>query len=672
MQTKYGRIVLLIFVLLCSCFFTACDNPGALAIGFPSIGTLSVEQHLLQNMEQDRNIEPADGSDAADILYAPDSKPDLIVESIIWSPLSPSKGDTITITATVKNQGDALSLPSEVRLYVDGYMKKEVYLGNVSAGGTSIKEFTWIAQQGSHIFKIAIDEGRTVDESNETNNEKSIAITTLTPDLVVQSISWQPTGPTAGDNATYVFIVRNQGNGKAAPSFGYFYIDNEWQSTVNFDGIEPNGIYTSTLIWPVQAGVYKVKFVIDPNNRIVESDEDNNESVADFPPIVPDLFIKNLEWSPSIPTVGETVNFTVTIGNQGRAVVSDCTFYVYIGDIASFSESARNVRIGGTDAVTFSWVAQPGSHMIRIIVDPNDYHVETVESNNEATLVNALTVISADLAIDPITWLPEEVSPGDTLTFSVTVRNRGYGEAVTTRLNYFVNGEKVDSRAVSSLSYGNIQLNTFDWTVEEGSHTFKFVADANNRVNESNEDNNEVVVIYPVPPDLFINSITLLPAEPAESDNVTFTFTIENEGGVNAENTTVACYIDDVYVSYVTGGRVESGDTANLTFTWSAEFGDHNCRAVVDPFNQLFEANEANNEIEVAFSVGEKSVVPESNEPTTPGAGGEDTPDGPQTGRPKMNDEETKTNIWFFSLLGGGVIIILSYIFYEFQRRQSK
>jgi subtilase family serine protease len=465
--------------------------------------------------------------------------------------------------------------------------------------------------------------------------------------------------------------VRNQGNGKAASSYGYFYIDGERQSTVNFEAMEPGEIYTATYEWPVKSGVYPLKLIINPNNSIIESDEDNNEMTVDFLPIIPDLYIKSFAWSPSIPSVGETVNFTITVGNKGRSMVGDCLFHFYVGNEFSLPGSAKNLTVGGSDSVVIKWDAKPGTHTIRIVIDPYDNFTELSESDNEVTMLNALNVISADLVMDPVTWLPEEPSLGETLTFTVTVRNRGYGEAAATRLNYYVDGERIDYRSISALAYGNIQSSTFTWTVEEGSHTFRFVADSRNDINESNEDNNESVVIYPVPPDLYIKEITLLPEEPAESDNVTFTFSLENRGGVAAENVTAACYIDEVYVGYISGGQVAAGETDNLTYVWEAEFGDHDCRVIVDPFNRLFETNEENNEIKITFTVGEKRLSPDSQgtdgAETGPGSGSDVFVQGPGS----MDEEEMKTNIWFYSLLAGGILILLSYVYYEYRRRKS-
>ncbi|MFC2071058.1 CARDB domain-containing protein, partial [Chloroflexota bacterium] len=580
---RYSGIgLLLIFALLSGCVLAACESPLAAAIEFPSVYTFGLEQHKLQIIESGQRFTMTDRSAAIDTMYAPGAESDLIIESITWSPQNPSKGDTVTISATVKNQGSAMSLPSTVRFYIDGNFRSEQYLDNLGVGGTVGKDFTWIAQQGSHLFRIIADEDDTVAESDETNNEKSVTISSITPDLIVENITWLPVGPIAGDNATFSFVVKNQGTGTATSSHGNFYIDNELQRSVSFNEIESGGISTTTLSWPIKAGVYTVKLKIDPNNKIIESDENNNEKTVDFIPIIPDLFVSSVVWVPTNPSVGETVNFTVTIGNQGRSIVTDCDYYLYIGSVSSDSGSVKDLTIGGSDTEILKWVAVPGNHAIKIVVDPNNRFVETVESNNEVTIGNLLSVRAADLTIDPVTWLPEEASPGDTLTLSIIVRNRGYGDAVSTQLKFYVDGEMLGLSSVSPLPYGGMQIKTFTWIVEEGSHTFRFTADSNNNVSESNEDNNERIAIYPFPPDLIIKDITLLPPEPAESDNITFTIVVENKGDVTAEYFNVAFHIDDIYLGYLSGNPIASGVTDNLTYTWTAELGEHDFRAVAD------------------------------------------------------------------------------------------
>jgi len=45
---------------------------------------------------------------------------DLIIKDITWTPTNPSLGETVTFTATIKNQGNGSSSSSRVYFYFDG------------------------------------------------------------------------------------------------------------------------------------------------------------------------------------------------------------------------------------------------------------------------------------------------------------------------------------------------------------------------------------------------------------------------------------------------------------------------------------------------------------------------------------------------------------------------
>ena len=45
--------------------------------------------------------------------------PDLIIESITWSPENPSRGDTVTISVSIQNQGTSQALPPRVPAQID-------------------------------------------------------------------------------------------------------------------------------------------------------------------------------------------------------------------------------------------------------------------------------------------------------------------------------------------------------------------------------------------------------------------------------------------------------------------------------------------------------------------------------------------------------------------------
>ncbi len=669
--TRYGGIaLLLISALLSVCFLAACGNPGAGAIELPSVKSCGLGQYSLRAIEFGRSFTGTGGGTTVDTAYSPGAEPDLVIESITWSPEGPSKGDAVNISAAVKNQGSAMALPSSVKLYVDGSFKEEQHLQNIEAGGVLVKDFTWLAQQGSHLIRMVVDEEDCVSESDENNNEKSVTISPLTPDLIVTSITWSPTIPKAGENVTFSFTVNNQGDGAAASSVGIPYIGNERLSSVTFGAIEPGGVSTKSLKWLVEPGFHTVKLVVDPIEKIIESDESNNEKAVSFPPIVPDLFVKTVIWSPVNPSVGETVTFSITIGNQGNALASTPRFHLFLNGESSASKTGRSVVAGSSETVDVEWIARPGQHKVRIVVDPFNKIIELDEDNNEAVAVSLLSVRAADLVIDSVTLSPEEALPGETLTFLATVKNRGHGEAPPTQVDFYVDGVRVAFSLIGPLPYGNIKKETFTWVAEEGSHTIRITADANDEVMESNEENNEKLVFYPVPPDLVIKEIALSPPEPAESDNVTFIMVIENEGDMIAEYFRIACYVDSVYLGYVSGGPIESGVTDNITFVWAAGYGEHNFRAVVDPFDNLLEVSEKNNEMVTIFWVDETSSLPSSTESDKPDAAGREASGTILPERVETDYDKSQANFWFFSILAVGIVIVLGYLFFEYRRRQ--
>ena len=111
-----------------------------------------------------------------------DASPDLTVESIIFSPAHPDVGESVDITVTVKNQGDAAASGFYVYLYVDPAddpptqttpHTSRTYWGIPLNPGAS---FHWartghtFAVSGTHPVYAWVDRDNNVAESDETNN----------------------------------------------------------------------------------------------------------------------------------------------------------------------------------------------------------------------------------------------------------------------------------------------------------------------------------------------------------------------------------------------------------------------------------------------------------------------------------------------------------------------
>ena len=128
-------------------------------------------------------------SDAqSDATRSPLSAPDLIVESIVYSPANPDVNESTTITVTVKNQGDEAASGFYVHLYVDPSDNPPVssttytpstYWGLALNPGASFK-WTRTNQtftvSGTHRIYAWADRDNQVSESDESNNQTGVTI----------------------------------------------------------------------------------------------------------------------------------------------------------------------------------------------------------------------------------------------------------------------------------------------------------------------------------------------------------------------------------------------------------------------------------------------------------------------------------------------------------------
>ena len=591
------------------------------------------------------------------VVFSP-LAPDLIIEAITWSPEEPSKGDMVTFTVAVKNQGSGTAVSTRVHFYIGDLAKGYHDVGGIDAGARVEKTFTWIAKAGFHDIKAIIDKDDKLLESDENNNEKTVIYQTMSPDLIIDKITWSPESPSIGDTVTFTVTVKNQDSGRASTSYVAFYIDDAFLTSASVNSINSTATDNKTFTWIAQVGSHVIKAVADFNEKIIESDETNNEMAVTFSPLAPDLIIETINGSPVSPSIGDTVTFTVTVKNQGTDRAGSLLVDFYVDGSSMGYEVVGGIDAGATVTKTFTWTAEAGSHAIKVIVDSNDKVIENDEGNNEKMVRFPIP----DLLVERITWAPGNPTIEDIVTFTVTIKNQGTDRAGSSLVDFYVDGSSAGYQDVQEIDAGATVTKTFTWTAEAGSHDIKVIADSKNKVDEDDEINNEkmITLSIPVPPDLIIDSITWSPEDPSESDNVTFTVTIKNQGSGRTDYSSVAYHIDDTYMTIDSVVPIDPGASANRTFTWTAEGGSHAMKAVVDFNNEVTETDETNNEKTVIFSVS----LPPAPTPEIAPSPSAKPPEAP-AGKPAPVSP-TKRGIWpdlLFVLavviLGGTFIIVI-------------
>jgi len=143
--------------------------------------------------------------------------PDLTISALTWSPQSPSESNAITLSATVRNDGDRQSTATAVDFYLGTTSVGTASVGALAAGATATVTANIGARDaGSYSANAKVDEHDSVIEKNETNNSftnpTALVITAVpTSDLIASPVSWTPTTPQNGATVTFSVAVRNQG-----------------------------------------------------------------------------------------------------------------------------------------------------------------------------------------------------------------------------------------------------------------------------------------------------------------------------------------------------------------------------------------------------------------------------------------------------------------------------
>jgi subtilase family serine protease len=304
--------------------------------------------------------------------------PDLVVQDITFMPTDAPIGDTVVITASVKNQGGSKTENSLINLYIDGIKIASEELPQIDTGDSITKTFNWVAEAGVHTFKITADINNTVIEVNETNNEKEIRFTTMTPDLIVDGISWLSNN----DESTFTITVKNMGTGTAGASQVKYSFDGAPADIKDLGPIQAGETAQFSFIAILSQGSHTAYITADYNNNIIELDENNNNSVISFSTLAPDLIIRTITYSPLDAKISDNITITAKVENRGTAQASNLRIALSIdGSMVDYIDIPE-MKIAAITTVEFTWEATEGQHEITVFADADQTIVESNELNN--------------------------------------------------------------------------------------------------------------------------------------------------------------------------------------------------------------------------------------------------------------------------------------------------
>ncbi len=511
--------------------------------------------------------------------------PDLVVESPSVDNTTPNTGQSLTLSATVRNQGAGAAAATTLRYYQssdatistgDTEVGTAAAISGLAAAATSAQSSSLTAPStaGTYYYGACVESGSR-ETKTDNNCSAGVQVTVQAPpDLVVESPSVDNTTPNTGQTLTLSATVRNQGTGAAAATTLRYYQssdatistgDTEVGTAAAISGLAASGTsaQSSSLTAPSTAGTYYYGACVESGSGETNTDNNCSAGVQVTVQAPPDLVVESPSVDNTTPNTGQTLTLSATVRNQGTGAAAATTLRYYQSSDATISTGDTEV---GTAAAISGLAASGTSAQSRSLTAPSTagtyYYGACVESgsgetntdNNCSTGVQVTVQAPPDLVVESPSVDNTTPNTGQTLTLSATVRNQGTGAAAATTLRYYQSSDATISTgdtevgtaaAISGLAASGTSAQSRSLTAPSTAGTYYYGACVESGSGETNTDNNcsaGVQVTVQAPPDLVVESPSVDNTTPNTGQTLTLSATVRNQGTGAAAATTLRYY----------------------------------------------------------------------------------------------------------------------------------
>ncbi|MCM0593810.1 MAG: CARDB domain-containing protein [Gloeotrichia echinulata DEX184] len=533
--------------------------------------------------------------------------PDLTVTDATPSASSATPGASLSVSYTVKNQGEVSAnqdwYDRVLLSYDDVWDSSDTYLNQrytstetpLAAGATySVNNLGFtlpggvIGQAGNRYLLVVTDALNYQSETNDNNNVKAIplTITGSNADLTITTIN-APTNVSTQQNIAVSWTGKNIGNLATTASYWHdrVYIssdgtldasDTYLSETYGYRTLTPGQEYNLGLNVTIpqgRTGTQYLLVVADNYNYQGEISETNNVQALQIQVAAPDLVVTSAT-APVKSYPGSRIEVSWTVTNQGNAVApQDWTDKIYLSNDAIFDaadvylEDAATgnftpLKVGDsyttTQLLTLPNNTQTGSRYLLFVADQTGVQGESNESNNVTVVPIVIGDQEPDLTVTAAS-APATAVLGEGISVNWTVKNQGTLAAAGTWYDsvYLSDDTTLDASdlAVSSgtgqspLDVDNTYSSSRNIVIPNttiGSKYLLFVTDAGGQKLERDETNNlQAVPIILTAPDLVVTAANTSVSAATWGESIQATWTVTNQGTVVA----AANWADQIYLS---------------------------------------------------------------------------------------------------------------------------
>ena len=489
---------------------------------------------------------------------------------------NPNFGDEVTYTVNITNVGKSDAVNVAVRDVLGEGLELISADGGVYDPIT--RTITWTVNLNSGETKSFKVVAKVIGYGNVTNSlvvgNKTSAVDVDVPEIIPNKTA-DIENPNFGDSIDYTITVNNVGKADAK----HVVVVDRLDKGLKYVSSSHNGVYdeaSHTVTWVVDIAAgssfdltvtaFAEEYGVLTN---IVSVGDKSASVdVNVPEIIP-----NKTADIENPNFGDNVTYTVTVTNDGNADAKAVVVRDVLGkDLKFVSATGTYTFDEATNTITWTVDVDAGKTetftVVATVINYGNVTNSLVVGNKTFNKNVTVPEITPDKTVDN-----ENPNFGDDLTYTVTVKNEGNGNANDVII---VDALGKGLEYVSSTGNYDNKTNTITWKVDLASgetKTFTVVAkivgytDVTNEVTVGNKTAAVTVDIPEIIPAKDVNNTT-----PNFGDKVEYTITVNNNANKDAKQVVIVDTLGKG-LKFINASHNGKYDESTRTITWIIDLG---------------------------------------------------------------------------------------------------
>ena len=489
---------------------------------------------------------------------------------------NPNFGDEVTYTVNVTNAGKV----NANNVVVHDVLGEGLELISADGGvyNPITRTITWTVNLNSGETKSFKVVAKVIGYGNVTNSlvvgNKTSAVDVDVPEIIPGKDA-NNKAPNFGDSIDYTITVNNIGKADAK----HVVVVDRLDKGLKYVSSSHNGVYdaaTHTVTWVVDiAAGSSLDLTVTASaeeygvlTNIVSVGDKSASVDVNVPEIIP-----NKTADIENPNFGDNVTYTVTVTNDGNADAKAVVVRDVLGkDLKFVSATGTYTFDEATNTITWTVDVDAGKTetftVVATVINYGNVTNSLVVGNKTFSKNVTVPEITPDKTVDN-----ENPNFGDNLTYTVTVKNEGNGNATDVII---VDTLGKGLEYVSSTGNYDNKTNTITWKVDLASgetKTFTVVAkivgytDVTNEVTVGNKTAAVTVNIPEIIPAKDVNNTT-----PNFGDKVEYTVTVNNNANKDAKQVVIVDTLGKG-LKFINASHNGKYDESTRTITWIIDLG---------------------------------------------------------------------------------------------------